>query len=314
MRPSCWRPVPPSPTATRTARSCSPHCARAAIDAPSGASGTTHRSTGRRRQPCCARRGTTRCAATSSSTGRAAVPRLHNPDDVVRWNSDKIYLHELELAGVPITPTTVVAAGRSVRRASADARVRRQAVRRRRVARCRPLRTVGRDAAAEHVAALHRGGRTALVQPYLAEVDDARARRALVYLDGGSAMPIRKGPMLPAGTAHDIARDVGALRRRRTSRARDAVARPSSRSATPRRRRSCSERFGRLCSTPASTCCPAPAGPGGGRGRAHRAVAVPRPSRTAPPTGSPLPSSARASRRRSLSRRRAPSGCARCAG
>ncbi|MGR7002077.1 ATP-grasp domain-containing protein [Yinghuangia aomiensis] len=33
------------------------------------------------------------------------VPRLANPADVVRWNSDKTYLRDLAAAGVPVVPT-----------------------------------------------------------------------------------------------------------------------------------------------------------------------------------------------------------------
>jgi len=36
------------------------------------------------------------------------VPRLANPAAVVRWNSDKRYLQDLETAGVPIVPTVWV--------------------------------------------------------------------------------------------------------------------------------------------------------------------------------------------------------------
>ena len=36
----------------------------------------------------------------------AAVPRLANPADVVAWNTDKRYLRELAVAGVPVVPTS----------------------------------------------------------------------------------------------------------------------------------------------------------------------------------------------------------------
>ena len=35
----------------------------------------------------------------------ASVPRLHNSHEVIRWNTDKIYLRELKAAGVPIIET-----------------------------------------------------------------------------------------------------------------------------------------------------------------------------------------------------------------
>src|ERR1044072_611569 len=41
----------------------------------------------------------------------AAVTALHNPVPVLRWNSDKRYLLDLERWGVPIVPTTFVEPG-----------------------------------------------------------------------------------------------------------------------------------------------------------------------------------------------------------
>src|SRR5690349_7300649 len=35
-----------------------------------------------------------------------AVTRLRNRPDVVRWNSDKVYLRDLAALGVPVVPTT----------------------------------------------------------------------------------------------------------------------------------------------------------------------------------------------------------------
>ena len=137
----------------------------------------------------------------------ASVPRLHNPAGVVGWNSDKVYLHELELAGVPITPTAVAPPGaqpsfpgsaefvvkpsvgagsRGAGRFAADAR----------------------DAAAAHAAALHAAGRTVLVQPYLSGVDEA-GETALMYVDGRFSHAVRKGAMLTAGAAHDVAETSG---------------------------------------------------------------------------------------------------------
>lgn len=134
-------------------------------------------------------------------TWARSVPQLLNPYDAVLWNSDKMYLHDLELAGVPITPTTVVAPGHPY----AALQSTREVVVKPSVG--AGSRGAGRfespDAAADHVATLHREGRTALVQPYLAEVDTA-GESALVYLDGRLSHAVRKGPMLPAGTAHGV--------------------------------------------------------------------------------------------------------------
>ena len=132
----------------------------------------------------------------------AAVPALHNPAEVVLWNSDKVYLHELEDAGVPVTPTQVVPPGAApkfpddaefVVKPSVGAGSRGAG----RFARC------GSAQAAAHAAALHAAGRTVLVQPYLADVDEA-GETALIYFGGEFSHAIRKGPMLTADTAHDI--------------------------------------------------------------------------------------------------------------
>ena len=41
----------------------------------------------------------------------AAVTTLLNPADVVAWNTDKVYLRELEQAGVPVVPTLFLEPG-----------------------------------------------------------------------------------------------------------------------------------------------------------------------------------------------------------
>ncbi|MGH9095526.1 MAG: hypothetical protein ACRDXE_10230 [Acidimicrobiales bacterium] len=41
----------------------------------------------------------------------AGVSRLINPTEVLDWDLDKVYLRELEAAGVPVIPTTWVAPG-----------------------------------------------------------------------------------------------------------------------------------------------------------------------------------------------------------
>ena len=39
------------------------------------------------------------------------LPRVLNGPAVVRWNTDKVYLRDLEAGGVPNTPTTYVSPG-----------------------------------------------------------------------------------------------------------------------------------------------------------------------------------------------------------
>jgi glutathione synthase/RimK-type ligase-like ATP-grasp enzyme len=137
----------------------------------------------------------------------ASVPRLHNPADVIRWNSDKVYLHELELAGVPITPTVVAPPDVAVTFPDAAEFVVKPSV-------GAGSRGAGRfvadarEAAASHAAALHAAGRTVLVQPYLAGVDET-GETALMYFDGRFSHAVRKGALLTADTAHDIAETSG---------------------------------------------------------------------------------------------------------
>jgi glutathione synthase/RimK-type ligase-like ATP-grasp enzyme len=156
------------------------------------------------------------------------VATLHNPAAIVRWNTDKRYLEVLRENGVAITPTTFVAPGESapttegvhvvkptVGAGSSGAK------------RCRP------DEVDDHVAVLHAQGQTALVQPYLAGLDEV-GETALCFIPSadGSALELshafRKeailrsadveivgdlvakeviSPQLPRGEEVDLARD-----------------------------------------------------------------------------------------------------------
>jgi glutathione synthase/RimK-type ligase-like ATP-grasp enzyme len=138
-------------------------------------------------------------------TWTATVPDLLNPRDVVLWNSDKVYLHDLANAGVPIPPTVVSAPGIAPAFPTDGEFVVKPSV-------GAGSRGAGRftdaGAAAEHAAALHAAGRTVLVQPYLGGVDEA-GETALVYFDGEFSHAIRKGPMLTPSTAHDLDETAG---------------------------------------------------------------------------------------------------------
>lgn len=120
------------------------------------------------------------------------VPRLANPAPILRWNTDKRYLRELEEAGIPIVPTQWVAPGESF-----EIRFDGPVV-------VKP--TVGAGAkdaarhespatAAEHVRRLQVSGRTAMIQPYQADID-RDGETGLVYLGGEFSHAIRKGAIL----------------------------------------------------------------------------------------------------------------------
>jgi hypothetical protein len=130
-------------------------------------------------------------------------PRLANSADVVRCNTDKVYLRDLAADGVPTVATTFAEPGEAAQfTADAAEFVVKPSV-------GAGSRGVGRftpDRSAEahrHAAELHAAGRTVLVQPYLDAVDTA-GETALIYVDGRFSHAVRKGPMLPEGIAHPM--------------------------------------------------------------------------------------------------------------
>jgi glutathione synthase/RimK-type ligase-like ATP-grasp enzyme len=129
--------------------------------------------------------------------------RLMNPLPVLRWNTDKHYLADLEAAGVPVVPTRFVEpdaeplpaleAFFAVFPEAAEVVV-------------KPVVSAGsRDtqryrreqsfAAANHLGALLDAGRSAMLQPYLDAVD-TRGETALLYFDGSFSHAIRKAALL----------------------------------------------------------------------------------------------------------------------
>jgi glutathione synthase/RimK-type ligase-like ATP-grasp enzyme len=145
----------------------------------------------------------------------AALTRLLNPLEVVRWNTDKRYLADLARAGVPVVPTCFIAAG-------ADAAVELAAflaggVESLSVGRAAPFSdfvvkpVVGagsRDAARyaragvaqalAHLRRLLESGREAMLQPYLDQVDQ-HGETAVIFFEGRFSHAVRKGPLLRSG-------------------------------------------------------------------------------------------------------------------
>ena len=169
--------------------------------------GTTRPSTGpASTSSSSARRGTTCPAATSSWRGPrrvAAVTPLANPPDVLRWSTDKHYLADLAvgrraLSCRPRSSSRVTTSAQPGRLPTASWSSSRPSV----PARSTP--SASRPSAAptpiDHVARLLGEGRTAIVQPYLAAVDDD-GETALVFFAGELSHAVRKGPILrPDGT------------------------------------------------------------------------------------------------------------------
>ena len=130
-------------------------------------------------------------------TWARAAPRLINPPEPVRWNTDKRYLSELAAAGLAVVPTNFVAPGEQLPPDGGEVVV-------------KPSVSAGSkdtarfpagDARAAALARqIHGSGRTAMIQPYLDSVD-ARGEAALVFIDGGFSHAARKGPLLRSGAA-----------------------------------------------------------------------------------------------------------------
>ncbi|MGN6518349.1 MAG: ATP-grasp domain-containing protein [Dokdonella sp.] len=139
------------------------------------------------------------------ATRVAACTELCNPLAVLRWNTDKHYLAELERAGIAIVPSTFVepdaeaAAALDAFLAGTDAAefVVKPAVGAGSRDAQRHART-NRDAALKHVARLLDARRSVLLQPYLERVD-AHGETALVHFEGVYSHAIRKGPLLRRG-------------------------------------------------------------------------------------------------------------------
>ena len=134
----------------------------------------------------------------------APATTLLNPQDVVRWNTDKHYLAQLANAGVPTVPSTFVEPGDDVR-SSLDAFLARSGdefvVKPSVGAGSRDAQRYANsesDAALAHAKRLLDANRSVLLQPYLGRVD-AYGETALMFFEGRFSHAIRKGPLLRRG-------------------------------------------------------------------------------------------------------------------
>lgn len=146
---------------------------------------------------------------------------LHNPAEVLAWNTDKRYLRDLAAAGLAVVPTAFLepddvgashpgtdAASDPVDRAlgTAGEVVVKPAVSAgaRNTARYLLDDPDERARAATHARSLLDAGRVVMVQPYLDSVD-THGETALVVIDGAVSHALRKGPLLHRGAAMDDA-------------------------------------------------------------------------------------------------------------
>jgi hypothetical protein len=115
--------------------------------------------------------------------------RLHNSPALLRWNTDKHYLADLQADGIAVVPTRYVAPGDPAPELQGDVVV-------------KPTisaggRDTGRfsrdthDGARALIAAIQASGRTAMVQPYLPTVDTI-GETAVLMIDGEFAHALRK--------------------------------------------------------------------------------------------------------------------------
>lgn len=124
----------------------------------------------------------------------ASVPTIHNSQDVLEWNTDKLYLQQLEDSGVPIIETRwdVEPGGDigehaewvvkpTISSGSKDT-----------------ARWSTREEVWAHSAELVAAGRTSMTQPYISSVDD-EGETAMLYFGGTFSHAIRKGALLAPG-------------------------------------------------------------------------------------------------------------------
>jgi glutathione synthase/RimK-type ligase-like ATP-grasp enzyme len=121
------------------------------------------------------------------------VPRLANPYGVIEWNTDKTYLADLAAAGVATIPTSWYRPGSAVELPPGEIVVKPSVG-----AGARHSGHYGptdRAAARDHVTRLLAEGRTVMVQPYLAQLEDS-GERGLVYLGDRYSHAIAKPAIL----------------------------------------------------------------------------------------------------------------------
>ena len=135
----------------------------------------------------------------------AAVTRLANSPAVLRWNTDKRYLGDLDRAGVPVVPTGYLLpedrpddlAAAVAAMAGDDHYVVKPTVSAGSKDTAR-YRAEDLEHAVAHAADLLDAGRPVMVQPYLDTVD-AVGEAGLVLLDGVLSHAFTKGPLLTVG-------------------------------------------------------------------------------------------------------------------
>ncbi|OLT54316.1 RimK family alpha-L-glutamate ligase [Cellulosimicrobium sp. CUA-896] len=132
------------------------------------------------------------------------VPRLLNTGRVLRWNTDKGYLRELESAGVPVIPTLWLDPERNLSSRAIHTRLPAQgdfvikpvvSAGAKDTGRYQPGEAHSRGLAIQHAKNLLASGREVMVQPYVTSVDTAGEAR-LVFVDGELSHVVRNNAHL----------------------------------------------------------------------------------------------------------------------
>lgn len=135
----------------------------------------------------------------------SAQTKLINPAPVLRWNTDKHYLAELERAGAPIVPSGFIEPGEDAARALEQFIARHEAAE----IVVKPSVSAGSRDTMRHARGdigamlaqaqpLLKAGRSLLLQPYLDKVDE-HGETALIFFNGAFSHAIRKAPLLRRG-------------------------------------------------------------------------------------------------------------------
>ena len=124
-----------------------------------------------------------------------SVPRLANPADVIRWNTDKTYLRELSEAGLPVVETTWLYPGDTFAAPKDGEYVVKPAVSAGSKDTNRYVAGEHDALASDHATGLLDAGRVVMVQPYLDQVDTA-GETAMLFFGGEFSHAIRKAPLL----------------------------------------------------------------------------------------------------------------------
>ncbi len=141
-------------------------------------------------------------------TWAESVPRLVNPADVLRWNTDKSYLRDLERSGIPVVPTAWFSPGQPLDPPEHDFVVKPSVGN---GARGSARYRAGDRSAVAHVERLHAEGVSAIVQPFLSSIEH-RPETGVVVIGGQASHAIAKPLQLGRVLRDDSEEDRGITR------------------------------------------------------------------------------------------------------